>query len=177
MRIKARRKREGGFTLVEMLAALVAAVVVIGGATGFMLTAAIREYKVLGANALESRHASLAEAMLVSIKSATAFQIYTRDPGIKFGSALSPGNPTGNLLVCVRADLGLEEEFLLSGSQIVYTQLDGGTPQAKYFDCVSTTGGAPLFDANLGIIQAHWNVTTSLDLVPFSVYGLPLPMQ
>jgi prepilin-type N-terminal cleavage/methylation domain-containing protein len=177
MRITVRRKRECGFTLVEMLAALVAAVVVIGAATGFVLTAAIREFKVLGANALEARHESLAEAMLVSIKSATAFQIYPTDPGIKFGSSLTPGKSTGNLLVCVRADLGLEEEFLLSGNQIVYTQLDGGPPRAKYFDYVSTSGGVPLFDTNLGIIQAHWNVITSLDLVPFSVYGLPLRMQ
>ena len=176
MKIAAHRKRECGFTLVEMLAALIAAVVIIGAATGFMLTAAIRQYKVLRANALEARHESLAEAMSTSIKSATAFQIYTVDPGIKFGSpSLPPGESTGNLLVCKRS--GLVEEYALAGNQITYTQLDGGNPRVKYFDGASTTGGASLFDASLGIVQAHWNVTTSLDLVPFSVYGLPLAMQ
>src|ERR1700738_3161747 len=143
MSIVARRKTEFGFTLVEMLAALLAAVVVIGAATGFMLTAAIRQFKVLGANTLEAQHESLAEAMAVSIKSATAFQIYAVDPGVKFGSSLAPGEPEGNFLVCKRP--GLVEEFG--------------------------------FSENLGNIQARWNVTTSIDLVPFSVYAVPLPMR
>jgi type II secretory pathway pseudopilin PulG len=175
MKITARRKRERGFTLIEMIAALIGAVVIIGAATGFMLTAAIRQYKVLSANALEAQHESLAEAMSASIKSATAFQIYATDPGIKFGSPLPPGESPGNLLVCVRSDL--VEVFAFSGNQISYTQLDGGHPRVKYFYDASTIGGTPLFDTNLGIIQAHWNVTTSFDLVPFSVYGLPIPMQ
>jgi hypothetical protein len=117
MSIVARRKTEFGFTLVEMLAALLTAVVVIGAATGFMLTAAIRQFKVLGANTLEAQHESLAEAMTVSIKSATVFQIYTLDPGIEFGSSLAPGEPEGNFLVCKRP--GSVEEFGFSGNRIV----------------------------------------------------------
>jgi type II secretory pathway pseudopilin PulG len=175
MKIVTRKKSEFGFTLVEMLAALIAAVVIVGAATGFMLTAAIRQLKVVGANALEARHESLADAMSASIQSATAFQIYAADPGIKFDSSLVPGEPEGNFLVCKRA--GLVEEFAFAGNRISYTQLDGGNPQTKYFDYAGTTGGASLFNTNLGIIQAHWNVTTSIDLVPFSVYGLPLPMR
>jgi len=175
MRIEDYRRKERGFTLVEMLAAVIAAVVTIGAATGFMLTAAIRQYKVIGANVLEASHESLAETMLASIKSATAFQIYTTDPGIKFGLPLPPGQPAGNLLVCVRADL--IEEFAYSEAEIIYTSLDGGPPRSKSFGQVTTTDGFALFDTKLGIVQAHWNVTTSLDRVPFSVYGLPLPMR
>jgi prepilin-type N-terminal cleavage/methylation domain-containing protein len=169
------RRRPRGFTLVEMLAALVAAVVIIGAATGFMLTAALRQYVVLAANALEARHENLAEAMTESIKAATAFQIYASDPGIKFSSqiALPPGETRGNFLVCVRP--GFIEEFALSGNQIIYTQLDEAGARSKSYDKVSTS--APLFDTNLGIIQAHWDVTTALDLIPFNVYGLPLSMQ
>jgi hypothetical protein len=176
MKIAGCRNRECGFTLAEMLAALIAAVVIIAAATGFMLTAAIRQYKVLGANALEARHESLAEAMSASIKSATAFQIYPIDPGISFGlPSLPPGGSTGNLLVCMRP--GLIEEFAFSGSQITYTQVVGGNRRVNHFDDASTIGGAPLFDTNLGVVQAHWNVITALDLVPFNVYGLPLAMQ
>jgi hypothetical protein len=175
MRMLARRKTEFGFTLVEMLAALLAAVVIIGAATGFMLTAAIRQIKVLGANTLEAQHESLAEAMALSIRSATAFQIYAVDPGIKFGSSLAPGEPEGNFLVCQRP--GLAEEFGFSGNRISYTRLDGGSPRKRYFDHATTMGATSLFDTNLGIIQAHWNVATSIDLVPFSVYALPLPMR
>jgi hypothetical protein len=113
--------------------------------------------------------------MSVSIKSATAFQIYMAEPGIKFNSSLAPGDPEGNFLVCKRA--GLVEEFAFAGDRITYTQLDGGNPRTRYFDYASSTGGASLFNTNLGIIQAHWTVTTSIDLVPFDVYGLPLPMR
>jgi type II secretory pathway pseudopilin PulG len=169
------RKSEFGFTLVEMLAALIAAVVVVGAATGFMLTAAMRQFKVFGANALETQHESLAEAMSTSIQSATAFQVYAAEPAIKFNSPLAPGDPEGNFLVCKRADL--VEEFAFAANRITYTELDGGNPRTRYFDNASTTGRAPLFNTNLGIIQAHWNVATSIDLVPFNVYGLPLPMR
>jgi type II secretory pathway pseudopilin PulG len=175
MSIVARRKTEFGFTLVEMLAALLAAVVVIGAATGFMLTAAIRQIKVLAANALEAQHESLAEAMALSIRSATSFQIYAVDPGIKFGSSLAPGEPEGNFLVCQRP--GLVEEFGFSGARISYTRLDGGSPLKRYFDYATTMRTTSLFDTNLGIIQAHWNVTTSIDRIPFSVYAIPLPMR
>jgi prepilin-type N-terminal cleavage/methylation domain-containing protein len=168
-------RRERGFTLVEMLAAVIAAVVIIGAATGFMLTATIRQYKVIGANTLEASHENLAETMLASIKSATAFQIYTADPGVKFGLPLPPGEPAGNLLICVRA--GLIEEFAYSDGEIIYTSLDGGPSRSKSFGQVSPNGGLAVFDTKLGIIQAHWNVATSVDLVPFSVYGLPLPMR
>jgi type II secretory pathway pseudopilin PulG len=169
------RKGEFGFTLVEMLAALIAAVVIVGAATGFMLTAAIRQLKIVDANALEARHESLADAMSASIQSANALQIYAADPGIKFDSRLAPGEPEGNFLVCKRA--GLIEEFAFAGNRITYTELDGGNPRTRYFDYANTTDGASLFNTNLGLIQAHWNVTTSIDLVPFSVYGLPLPMR
>jgi hypothetical protein len=146
-----------------------------GAATGFMLTAAIRQFKVLGANTLEAQHESLAEAMAGSIKSAIVFQIYSVDPGIKFGSSLAPGEPEGNFLLCKRP--GLVEKFGFTGNRISYTRLDGGNPRERYFDHATTIGAAPLFDTNLGIIQAHWNVVTSIDLVPFSVYGVPLPMR
>ncbi len=175
MKIVSRKNSELGLSLVEMLAALVAAVVIIGAATGFMLTAAIRQFKVLGANALEAQHESLAETMSVSIQGAPAFQIYAAEPSIGFDSSLAPGEPEGNFLVCRRASL--VEEFALVGTRISYTQFDGGNPRTRYFDYATTTGNASLFNTNLGIIQAHWNVTTSLDLVPFSVYGLPLPMR
>jgi type II secretory pathway pseudopilin PulG len=175
MNVVIRRRSEFGFTLVEMLAALIAAVVVVGAATGFMLTAAIREFKVFEANALEAQHESLAEAMSTSIQSATAFQIYAMEPAIKFNSPLAPGEPEGNFLVCKR--VGLVEEFAFAANRIAYTELDGGNSRTRYFGYANTTDGASLFNTNLGIIQAHWNVTTPIDLVPFSVYGLPLPMR
>jgi type II secretory pathway pseudopilin PulG len=175
MNVVTPRKREFGFTLVEMLAALIATVAVVAAATGFMLTAAIRQFKVLGANALETQHESLAEAMSTSIQSATAFQVYAAEPAIKFNSPLAPGEPEGNFLVCKRA--GLVEEFAFAGNRITYSELDGGNPRARYFGYASTIGGASLFNTNLGIVQAHWNLTTPIDQVPFSVYGLPLPMR
>ena len=69
-----------GFTLVEMLAALLGVVVVVGAATGFLLTAMQRQAAVIQASALEAQHEALAEIMDDSIKSATDFQIYQTAP-------------------------------------------------------------------------------------------------
>ncbi len=55
MKIMSHKNSELGFTLVEMLAALVAAVVIIGAATGFMLTAAIRQLSFETLNAKKKR--------------------------------------------------------------------------------------------------------------------------
>ena len=36
----------------------------------------------------------------------------------------------------------------------------------------------PIFNTRIsGIIQAQWNVDTTVDEVPFNVFGVPLQMQ
>src|SRR6201998_4843364 len=92
---------QSGFTLPEMLAAMLGDFVVVSAATGFLLTAMQRQVAVLQATALEAQHEALAEIMNDSIKSAVDFQIYQDTPTGSNNGALAPGNASGDWLVCV----------------------------------------------------------------------------
>jgi Tfp pilus assembly protein FimT len=171
---------ERAFTLVELLAALGAVVVVLGAATGFMLTALLRENAVLEAERLEAMHDNLAQTMVRAIKTAAAFQIYADR------SRYQPGRPgngvrAGNFLACLRTDpdgTQTESGFELSGNQIVYTKtVAAGTTVKTYANARIPSGSVNLFNMELGIVQAAWEVETRQDLVPFRVCAMPLVMR
>ncbi|MBV8901827.1 MAG: hypothetical protein JOY92_17135, partial [Verrucomicrobia bacterium] len=94
---------ERAFTLVELLAVVGAVVVVLGAATGFMLTALLRENAVLEAERLEAMHDDLAQTMVRTLKTAVAFQIYADHSQYQPGR-LENGVRAGNFLVCLRTD-------------------------------------------------------------------------
>jgi prepilin-type N-terminal cleavage/methylation domain-containing protein len=174
--------RQSGFTLVEMLAAMIGGFLVVGAATGFLLTAMQRQASVLQATALEAQHEALAEIMDDSIKSAVDFQIYQDAPPNPSSTPLPAGNSSGDYLVCV--DQEGASEFHFDGVQIEYQQIpQKGAAQKRFFpgaSRVSAQNGKqmePIFNSNLGIVQAHWNVETTVDQVPFDVFGVPLQMQ
>lgn len=153
---------------------------VLGAATGFMLTALLRENAVLEAERLEAMHDDLAQAMLRAIKTADAFQIYTDHSQYQPGR-LENGVRAGNFLVCLRTDpdgTQTESGFELSGNQIVYTRtVAAGTTVKTYANVRIPSGSANLFNMELGIVQATWEVETRQDLVPFRVCAMPLVMR
>jgi len=171
---------QAGFTAVEMVAAMVGAFLVVGAATGFLLTAMQRQAAVLQASALEAQHEALAEIMDDSIKSAVDFQIYQQAPSSD-SSPLAPGNSSGDYLVCVNQQG--RSEFHFDGTQIEYQQTQGKVVQKRLFPGVSqisdpnTGQKEQVFNMYLGIVQAQWNVETTVDQVPFNVFGVPLQMQ
>jgi len=162
---------------------------VVSAATGFLLTAMQRQVAVLQATALEAQHEALAEIMNDSIKSAVDFQIYQDAPTSSTNGPLAPGNSFGDWLVCV-SQSGTAV-FHFDGAQIVYQQTaNGGTVQKRVFSGVSRASSTPaqsgnsgsntvpIFEvSNLGIVQAQWDVNTTVDQVPFNVFGVPLQMQ
>jgi type II secretory pathway pseudopilin PulG len=179
-----------GFTLPEMLAAMLGVFVVVGAATGFLLTAMQRQVAVLQATALEAQHEALAEIMNDSIKSAVDFQIYQDAPTGSGNGPLAPGNSSGDWLVCVN-QTGTTT-FHFDGTQIECQQMGNGPVQKRVFAGASRSPSSPDNDqpdnvqnskkpifnvSNLGIVQAQWNVNTTVDQVPFDVFGVPLQMQ
>jgi type II secretory pathway pseudopilin PulG len=177
-----------GFTLPEMLAAMLGVFLVVSAATGFLLTAMQRQAAVLQATALEAQHEALAEIMNDSIKSAVDFQIYQEAPTSSGNGPLAPGNSSGDWLVCVNQNG--TTMFHFDGTQIECQQTGNGAVQKRVFPGASraSTSGAqngnaqsnsePIFNLNnLGIVQAQWNVNTMVDQVPFNVFGVPLQMQ
>ena len=175
------RAAERAFTLVELLAAVGAVVVVLGAATGFMLTAFLRENAVLEAERLEAMHDDLAQTMVRAIKTAATFQIYADHSQYQPGR-LEAGARAGNFLVCLRTDpdgTQTESGFELSGNQIVYTKTvaAGTTTVRTYANARIPSGAVTLFNMELGIVQAAWEVETRQDLVPFHVCAMPLVMR
>jgi hypothetical protein len=163
-----------------MVAAMVAVFLVVGAATGFLLTAMQRQAAVLQATALEAQHEALAEIMDDSIKSAVDFQIYQQAPSSD-STPLAPGNSSGDYLVCVNQQG--RSQFHFDGTQIEYQQTQGKVVQKRFFTGVSQVSAPntgqkePVFNIYLGIVQAQWNVDTTVDQVPFNVFGVPLQMQ
>lgn len=172
---------ERAFTLVELLGALAAVVVVLGAATGFLLTALLRENAVLEAERLETMHDDLAQIMVRAIKTAAAFQIYT-DKSQYHPGRLENGVRTGNFLVCLRTDpdgTQTESGFELSGNQIIYTKTvaAGAATIRTYANAQIPAGSVNLFNMELGMVQAAWEVQTRQDLAPFRVCAMPLVMR
>lgn len=177
---------QSGFTLAEILAAMLGVFLVVSAATGFLLTAMQRQAAVLQATSLEAQHEALAEIMDDSIKSAVDFQIYETAPPSNPSSPLPPGNSSGDWLVCVNQNG--TAEFHFDGAQIEYQQTGNGPVQKRVFPGASRTStndqtnndrnnNKPIFNSGSGIVQAQWDVTTTVDQVPFNVFGVPLQMQ
>ena len=170
-----------------MFAAMVGGFLVVSAATGFLLTAMQRQAAVLQATALEAQHEALAEIMDDAIKSAVEFQIYQTAPASS-GGPLAPGNASGDWLVCVNQNG--TTVFHFDGAQIACQQTVNGAVQKRVFLGASRASSAntqngnaqsntePIFKvSDLGIVQAQWTVTTTVDQVPFNVFGVPLQMQ
>src|ERR1700746_2883211 len=180
---------QSGFTLPEMLAAMLGVFVVVSAATGFLLTAMQRQVAVLQATALEAQHEALAEIMNDSIKSAVDFQIYQDAPTSSGNGPLAPGNSSGDWLVCVNQNG--TTTFHFDGAQFEFQQTGNGAVQKRVFPGASrastnsdqtnstqNSNKSPIFNlSNLGIVQAQWDVNTTVDQVPFNVFGVPLQMQ
>ncbi|HEY0791973.1 MAG TPA: hypothetical protein VGD78_12990 [Chthoniobacterales bacterium] len=172
---------QAGFSLVEMLAALLGVVVVFGAATGFMLTAFLRQRAVLQATHLEALHSNFALTIAQAVKVADRFRLYP-DRATYLSSPESLGTARGNLLVCwARVESGstVEADFEFTGGELVgHRTAPNGIvsinvcPQARL-----AAGSGQVFDLSLGLVQGQWELTTSQDWVPFRVCAMPLMMR
>jgi type II secretory pathway pseudopilin PulG len=180
-------RKRAGFTLIEMLAVILSLVVVLGAATGFMITAVTRQQAVLRASQLEARHSQLAAVISNAIKTADNFQIFESSSAATMTrDYYSRGVPIGNYLSC-RRDGGavgvIEEDFeFISGPATgTLTQttkfLTIQKPEGrKTYESAGLSQGS-CFSMKDGILQAHWQVFTMMDRVDFNVYAMPLNMR
>jgi type II secretory pathway pseudopilin PulG len=172
-----------GFTLVELLAAIVSIVVVLGAATGFVVTAMVRQKAVLVASQLEATHSQLASAMFDAMKTADDFQIFAdatqlpSTPQKNYGE----GVPVGKVLSCRRSGIQRDFEFRSgasgNGEIIQTTPVLTGKPVIKSYTAVQLLEPAGVFNMKDGMLQAHWSVVTSMERLDFNVYGTPLNMR
>ena len=173
------KRTNGAFTLVELLAAIASGVVVLGAATGFMITAVARQKAVLSAVQLEASYDNLASILASTIKTADSFQIFA-DRAVFEADRQGPGVPSGNFLSCWRVDAGgqqVESDFEFAKDKIVYTLLADGGVTTRTYPGVEPGSGPAVFNMKLGLVEAEWNVVTPIDLIPYRVYAMPLDMR
>jgi len=176
------RNATSGFTLVELLAAIISIVVVLGAATGFVLTAMARQKTVLEASQLEAAHSQLANIMYDAMKTADDFQIFadaTRLPG-NLQTPYGEGVPAGKVLSCRGSGIQRDFEFRAEASghgEIIQTTT--GFARAPVVKTFAATQPPPdgVFSMKNGLLQAHWSVATSMERLDFNVYGTPLNMR
>jgi Tfp pilus assembly protein FimT len=191
MDIHSSRKR--GFTLVELLVAIVSLVAILGAATGLAITAIARQKVAFDAAQLEATHTELAKAIFYAIKTADSFQIFD-DAGSVNSSSLSSsgvGSSSGDYLSCRHSfdDGGVPGELVEQDYEFVRTSTDGSGTLVRTIrfsssgrreirtEFAGVIAAKPIFSMQNGIPQAHWSIATSLDRADFDVYAMPLSMQ
>jgi type II secretory pathway pseudopilin PulG len=176
------RNASAGFTLVELLAAIISIAVVLGAAIGFVITVMARQKAVLEASQLEAAHSQLATIMYDAMKTADDFQIFadtTRLPGV-LQTPYGEGVPAGKVLSCrasgIQRDFEFRDEASGQGEIIQTTTGFARTPVVKTYAGVQPAT-AGIFSMKNGLLQAHWSVVTSMERLDFNVYGTPLNMR
>jgi type II secretory pathway pseudopilin PulG len=180
--LRGTRNASAGFTLVELLAAIISIAVVLGAAIGFVITVMARQKAVLEASQLEAAHSQLANIMYDAMKTADDFQIFadaTRLPGV-LQTPYGEGVPAGKVLSCrasgIQRDFEFRDEASGPGEIIQTTTGFARTPVVKTYAGVQPVA-AGIFSMKNGLLQAHWSVVTSMERLDFNVYGTPLNMR
>src|SRR5262249_29833545 len=185
--------RERGFTLVELLVAIVSLVAILGAATGLAITAIARQKVAFDASQLEATHTELAKAIFYAIKTADSFQIFDDAGSVNLSplGSYGVGSSSGDYLSCRHSfdDGGAHGELVDQHSEFARTSLDGSATLVRTVRLLSSCRreirtefagvitARPIFSMKNGIPQAHWSIATSLDRADFDVYAMPLSMQ
>ena len=170
------RNLSNGYTLIEMLAAMLTATVVLAAATGFMVTALTRQSAIVQAERTEAYYDALADLIKRSVKSCRTFQIYGEPNQEQFEADSTPinGAATGNELICVRSD-GSIDRFTFDSSQRTLKYQTSAEPNLRFNAAVSLSNSyLTCFNDQNGVVEAHWTVQTLVDVVYYDVYAVPL---
>jgi hypothetical protein len=176
------RRRSAGFTLIEILAALISTVVVLGAATGFVLSCVARQKITLSGSSQEARHSLLAQTISSTLKTADDFQIHAALAGSS-DSGFGPGGSKGAVLLCqTLAEEGSVLHVFRFNSELSALVHTATFPSGK--SVTRTYEGAQLapneqavFNMRMGVPHAVWQVRTELELIDFHVCAMPLKMR
>jgi prepilin-type N-terminal cleavage/methylation domain-containing protein len=173
------RSSEGGFSLLEVLVALLLVSVVLFTVSQTLTLLLVRSLNAMELAYEEDQGARFVSSITLAAKTATSWGIYSSMDAYTSGPDINLA-PQGNVLVCDSATpLGTPILYVFVYDPDAQTlrrfENDMNTERMTLKSVLPTAG--PIFNQNLGLVQGHWKTTVRNQLLTFSAYGTPTRMR
>ncbi len=173
------RSSEGGFSLLEVLVALLLLSVLLYTVSQTLTLVLIRSLNAMELAQEEDQGARFVSSITLAAKTATAWGIYSNMEAYTSGPDIHLA-PQGNVLVCASAtQLGTPILYVFVYDPVSQTlrrfENNMNTERMTLRSVLPTAG--LIFNQNLGLVQGHWNTSARNQLLTFSAYGTPIRMR
>jgi prepilin-type N-terminal cleavage/methylation domain-containing protein len=173
------RSREGGFSLLEVLVALLLLSVVLFTVSQTLSLVLVRSMNAMELAHQEDQGARFVSSITLATKTATTWGIYSNMDAYTSGPDSNLA-PQGNVLVCDSAtQLGTPILYVFVYDPVSLTlrrfENDMNTERMTLKSVLPI--GGPIFNQNLGLVQGHWKTAVRNQLLTFSAYGTPTRMR
>ena len=177
----ARKAGQGGFTLLEALAALLLVAMAAGAIADTIVGILKRSYITIEVTRVSDESERFAAAFTQAGKSATSWAVYS-------DRATYLADPMGN--VSVQGNVLVFQDQLPTGTTIIEMfeydpvaqtlsryESTLNQPRSLLNKVVPTKDRTAVFGQDLGLVQAHWTVQSQYESMDFEAYGNPLRMR
>ena len=173
------RSSEGGFSLLEVLVALLILSVVLFTVSQTLTLVLVRSLNAMELAHEEDQGARFVSSITLATKTATAWGIYSDMDDYTSGPDINLA-PQGNVLVC--------DSATQVGAPILYVFVyDPVSQTLRRFENNMNTermtlrgvlpAAGSIFNQDLGLVQGHWTTSVRNQLLTFSAYGTPTRMR
>lgn len=172
---------QGGFTLVEALVALLLSAVATEVITDTLTGVLKRSYITIQVTRASDESERFASSFTQAGKSATGWAIYA-DRAAYLADPVGNVAVNGNVLVFqdqLRDATLVTELFEYDPVAQTLARYENSLDQRRALlkKAVYSTGRTTAFAQDFGLVQAHWTVQSTYELLDFEAYGKPLRMR
>jgi hypothetical protein len=173
------RSSEGGFSLLEVIVAVLFLSVVLFTVSQAMTLIVVRSLNAMELAREEDQGARFASSITLATKTATAWGIYFDMDAYTSGPEINLA-PQGNVLVCdsaTQSGAPILSAFVYDPVSQTLKRFENNmnTERMTLKNVLPTEG--PIFNQNLGLVQGHWQMSVRNQLLMFSAYGTALRMR
>jgi Tfp pilus assembly protein PilV len=173
------RMSEGGFSLLEVLVAQLLLSVVLFTVSQTLTLVLVRSVNAMELAHQEDQGARFVSSITLATKTATAWGIYSNMDDYTSGPD-SHLVPRGNVLVCASTTpLGTPILYVFAYDTVSQTlrRFENNMNSERMTLSRVLPAAGPIFNQDLGLVQAHWTTSVRNQLLTFSAYGTPTRMR